>query len=125
MSRPLHHQIVARAREIITHPDRWVQAEYALAKNNAPVEPTDPLAYRFCAVGALRRAVHDIARGKDGLASRTQVALEAFIHRHHPGLEDDLEDVNDGHEGHATVLKLFDEYLAMEMSQTADTPTTG
>jgi hypothetical protein len=118
MSKPLHHQIVARAREIIADPGRWVQAEYALAKNDAPVDPTDPLAYRFCAVGAIRRVVHEIGRGDNGLASRIQVALEEFIHQHHPGLEDDLEDVNDGHEGHATVLKLFDEYLVFEMPET-------
>jgi hypothetical protein len=114
MSKSLHHQIVARARQIITDPDRWIQAEFARSKSCAPVEPTDPLAYRFCAVGALRRGAYESGTADDGLSSRVQVGVEEFIHQHHPGLEDDLESLNDGHDGHAAVLKVFDAFLARD-----------
>jgi hypothetical protein len=61
MSRPLHHQIVARAREIITDPERWTQCELAVRKDGRCAEPTAADAVAFCAVGALERAAHELS----------------------------------------------------------------
>jgi hypothetical protein len=111
MSKSLHHQVVTRAREIITDPHHWIAGEIARARDYSPVDPMDSQAYRFCAVGALRRAAHEIAQGDKRLADHVQLALEDFIHRHHPELDDDLEYLNDGGNGHASVLKLFHEFV--------------
>ena len=114
MSKSLHHQIVTRAREIITDPDRWMQGEFAVARDFSPADPTDAEAYRFCAVGALRRAANELASADRHLANHVQTALETFVHVRHPELEDDLEILNDEGNGHAQVLRVFDEFLAAE-----------
>jgi hypothetical protein len=113
MSKSLHHQVVTRAREIITDPHHWIRGAFAIAKDYSPIDPTDERAYRFCAVGALRRAAHEIARGEQRLADHVELALEDFIHRHHPEFDDDLERLNDVNDGHANVLKVFDEFVGV------------
>jgi hypothetical protein len=110
MSRPLHHQVVTRARQIITDSAHWQQGELASQRDYTPTDPTDGDAYRYCAVGAIRRAAFETAPGHQHLSSHVQVALENFIHNHHPEFEDSLEDFNDGVE-HTTVLALFDRFL--------------
>ena len=60
MSKPLHYQIVARARVIIEDGEHWTRDVLAVAKDGTIVEPTDATAERFCAVGALTRAVAEM-----------------------------------------------------------------
>src|SRR5215831_9691379 len=50
MAKTLHHQIVARAREIIADRDHWIQGQLALSGDGHPVDPTDERARRYCAV---------------------------------------------------------------------------
>jgi hypothetical protein len=115
MSQSLNYQIVARAREIIVEPEHWLQGELAIAADRMSVDPTDPRAERFCVVGALRRAAHEIAPAEKTLADRVQDAIETYVHLHHPALDDSLEDLNDDGD-HATVVRLFDEFLAADMT---------
>jgi hypothetical protein len=111
MSKSLDYQIVAMAREIIADPERWLHGELAGTADRRSVDPTDDEAYRFCAVGALRRAVHLIAPRQRMLADRIQLALEDYVMQHYPGLDESLESLND--EGdHALVMRIFDEFLA-------------
>ena len=114
MSKSLHHQVIARARDIITNPDRWMQGAFAAARDYTPTDPTDAEAYRYCAVGAIRRAAHELACADKHLANHVQSTLEMFVHVRHPELEDDLEVLNDRGDGHAQVLRVFDELLAAE-----------
>jgi len=81
----------------------------------------DARARRFCAVAALRRAAHELAPGQTSLADQLQVALEQMVHLRHPQLSDCLENLNDDGD-HATVLRLFDEFLASEVASRARTP---
>ena len=115
MAKTLHHQIVAGAREIIADRDRWIQGQLALSDDGHPVDPTDERARRFCAVAALRRASHELAPGQHNLADRVHNALEQMVHLKHPQLSDCLENLNDDGD-HATVLRLFDEFLASEVA---------
>jgi hypothetical protein len=111
MSKPLYHQIVTRARQLISDPARWTQGELAKRKNGLPIEPSDPDAYRFCAVGALTRAASDLTGdffAADALATEVHVALLSFAEI--PAGQT-LECINDFGEGHATILKIFDDYL--------------
>ena len=117
MSKALHLQIVARAREIISDPNRWTQDELALSKNGESALPADADAYRFCAVGALQRAAHELCGGHrlaTTLAHTIQDAIERCAKTlRNPNLEFSLENLNDEHGGHAAVLQLFDDYLAI------------
>jgi hypothetical protein len=115
MAKSLHHQIVARAREIISDRDRWIQGQLAVSDDACSVDPTDRRAQRFCAVAALRRAAHELAPGQNDLADRVQIMLEQSVHIQHPQVDDCLENINDDGD-HATVLRLFDEFLAAEVS---------
>ena len=56
MAKPLQHQIVARALEIISNEAHWTRASIARTADGWPCACLDPLAYKFCAVGALYRA---------------------------------------------------------------------
>ena len=78
MSKPLHYQIVARARAIIEDGEHWTRDVLAVAKDGTIVEPTDATAERFCAVGALTRAVAEMtanASNPDALASDVHLEL--------------------------------------------------
>jgi hypothetical protein len=111
MSKSLDYLIAARAREIIAKPECWLRGELAATVDRRSVDPIDDEAYRFCAVGALRRAVHAIAPGRSMLGDRIQLALEDYVLIHYPGLDESLESLND--EGdHPLVLRIFDEFLA-------------
>jgi len=115
MAKPLHHQIVARAREIISDRNRWVQGQLSVSDDGGCADPFDARARRFCAVAALRRAAHEVAPGQISLADQLQAALEQMVHLRHPQLSDCLENLNDDGD-HATVLRLFDEFLASEVA---------
>jgi Phage integrase, N-terminal SAM-like domain len=64
----------------------------------------------------VRRAAHEISRDSDSfavLADRVQAAIENFAKmRRDLKPQFSPEDLNDGQNGHAGVLKLFDDYLA-------------
>jgi hypothetical protein len=117
MSKTLDHHVVARAREIISDEQHWTQFDYAQLDTSDEADPADPRAVRFCAVGALRRAAFELSSDSESfavLAGRVQDGIESFAKtRGHPwNATFSLEDLNDGKNGHANVLKLFDEYQA-------------
>jgi hypothetical protein len=114
MSKSLHHHIVARARTIIEDEEHWTQDMLAVAKDGTVAEPTDDRAYRFCAVGALTRAAADLTgdiAGADILANHIHLAILRSIDMPAGAT---LEAINDGDEGHAAILKLFDDYLSVQ-----------
>jgi hypothetical protein len=109
------HLVAARARELISDPEHWLQGELAVSDDGRSVDPTDLRAHSFCAVAALRRAAHELAPRHHDLADRVQAALEQMVHLRHPQLSDCLENLNDDCD-HATVLRLFDGFLATEVA---------
>ena len=60
MAKSLHYQIALRARALIADPKHWTQFALARYRNGHEVEPESPRAYRFCAVGAIMRAAHEL-----------------------------------------------------------------
>jgi hypothetical protein len=111
MSKSLHQVVVSKAREIVADPDRWIQGELARRRDDSSAEPTDPLAYRFCAVGAIQHAAYQTAPRHRNLGSDALTAVEQFMHAHYPEVEDNLEDLNDA-QRQAVVLKVFDDFLS-------------
>jgi len=92
------------------------RVDYAQLANSDEADPADPLAVRFCAVRALRRAAFELSTDSDSFAAltdRVQEGIERFAKtRGHLKCSYSIEDLNDSESGHADVLKLFDEYLA-------------
>jgi hypothetical protein len=115
MSNTIDHHVVARAREMISDKKHCAQFDYAQLDSSDETDPADPLAVRFCAVGALRRAAFELSTDSEAFAvltDRVQGAIERFAKtRGHLKCNFSIEDLNDGESGHAGVLKLFDEYL--------------
>jgi hypothetical protein len=116
MSKPLDYQVVASAREMISDEQHWIQFDYAQLDNFDETDPADPLAVRFCAVGALRRAAFELSSDNVSFAAltdRVQDRIERFAKTSgHLKCKFSIEDLNDSDGGHADVIKLFDEYLA-------------
>ena len=100
MSKTLGHHVVARARELISDEKRWTQFEYAQLDSSDGADPADPLAVRFCAVGALRRAAHELSSDSESFAvltNRVQDDIESFAKtRGDLAGKFSLEDINDG-----------------------------
>lgn len=110
MPKSLHERVVARARELITRPESWVQFRFALTTDGRGVHPTDPDAAQFCAVGALIRASAEITgrvKGAEALAGRIEREVMRFAG------ESDWKQMTliSAWKGHFAVLTLFDMYL--------------
>ena len=64
MSKPLQHQIIARALEIISDELRWTRGAMARTADGSSCDCLDLLAERFCAIGALQRAAAELLGNK-------------------------------------------------------------
>src|SRR3954465_9572750 len=60
MAKPIQHQIVARALEIISDEAHWTLTWVARRADGSPCSCFDPWAARFCAIGALNRAAREL-----------------------------------------------------------------
>ena len=107
MAKPIQHQIVARALEIISDEEHWTRASIARTVDGWPCTCLDPLAYKFCAVGALYRAAVELVGGNwfEQVFKTEKYVLGA--NRQHVGLSY-INDVN----GRETVVAMFKVALA-------------
>ena len=60
MSKSLQHQVIFRALEIISNEGKWTEGALARDQHRRSCQATAPEAVRFCAVGALERAAHEL-----------------------------------------------------------------
>ena len=109
MSKPLQHQIIARALEIVSDEEHWTRASVARTADGRQCACFDPRAARFCAIGALNRAARELL-GVAGV--EPAYAAEAFVlaanGRHH----DSLSRINDT-DGHEVIVAMFEVALAL------------
>jgi len=105
MSKPLHVQIIPRARALIEDEDHWCRGGLARDKFGVSVLPTDSEARRRCAFGALIAAAHE-ATGD--MRQAYEFAILAMGSTRGAAA---LVTVNDT-EGHAAALALLDEAMA-------------
>jgi hypothetical protein len=108
MARPLQHQIVARALEIISNEEHWTRVWVARRADGRPCSCFDPWAARFCAIGALNRAAREIVgvAGVEHAYVAERFVLDANG-RHH----DSLPRINDN-DGHEVIVAMFKVALA-------------
>jgi hypothetical protein len=99
---------VARdARALIVHPDRWTTGSYARTAIGTKCAPDDPLATRWCALGASYLAL-------EGADPEVSDAVESALRRAVRELWGDGRPaaVND-EQGHAAVLKMYDRAIEL------------
>ena len=106
MARPLQIQIVEMARALIEDRDHWCRNHIALDAHGVSVFPTNPVAVKRCALGALIAAAYELTHDHDAAdklaydALRPHCSSSTLIH------------INDMR-GHAAALALFDGVIAM------------
>jgi len=108
MAKPIQHQIVARAIEIISDESKWTRCSMARMADGKVCACLDPAAASFCAVGALYRAAA-ILFGAGGFDRALE--LEEFVlaaNKSNVG----LQFINDT-EGRETVIAMFKVALAL------------
>jgi hypothetical protein len=110
MAKPLKHQVIAGALQLIVQQKNWTRGTIARSAGGVPCALLDPAAVRFCAVGALNRAAMQLT-GKEAHS----LARDAEIHvLKANGLADAwLPEINDI-EGHARIIALFERALVAE-----------
>ena len=112
MAKPLQHQIIARALEIISDESKWTRGSMARPADGTACACLDPLAVRFCALGALFRAAGELfgmgefALGQDGFAQA--VEAEKFLLAANNLGDDGIPRINDmyGREAVVAMLKV-------------------
>ena len=105
MARPLQKQIVERARAFIADEQHWCRGELARDVNGEEVCPTSASAVKWCALGAVTAAAHELTHDLD---AALDFAFKALRPQYGTAT---LVRVNDMR-GHAAVLALFDDVIA-------------
>ena len=101
MSKPLSQPIIERGRALIADENRWCRGALARDESGRQVDPTDAVARRWCAYGALVAAAFELV-GDLSQAHDLAVAAAREIHG-----SSSLINTNDTG-GHAAVLELFE-----------------
>lgn len=107
MSRALEKAVITRAKAILSNHNRWAIDVISTDKYGNRCSPHDPLAVKFCGLGALTRAAGELIKNR-GEARRFALCVAM-------GIEDTtkccIDDINDTVGRHA-VIALFDAALA-------------
>lgn len=103
MAKPLEHQVIARALELITDETNWSQGAWARTASGKPCPWIHPAARRFCALGALNRAAFELL-AVGGYELAMSAAKQVVSAR--GGSDAHLPEINDL-EGHVVVVALF------------------
>ena len=107
MAKPLLHQLIARALEIISDETKWTRCSMARMADGKVCASLDPAAASFCAVGALYRAAA-VLFGADGF-NRALEAEEFVLTSNKSNVG--LQIINDT-EGREAVIAMFEVALA-------------
>jgi hypothetical protein len=105
--RPNAVTVARAARALIAHPDRWTTRSYARTAIGTKCAPDDPLAARWCALGARHLA-------SEAVDPEVSDAVESALRRaaHELWADGGPATVNDRH-GHAAVLKMWDRAIEL------------
>ena len=105
MAKPLHSQIVVRARSLIANEQHWCRGHLAQTASGLSVSPISASAVKRCGLGAVIAAAYQLTQDYDAANDLAHKALCPLY-----GIST-LVRVNDMR-GHAAVLALFDEVIA-------------
>jgi len=102
MPKPLQHQIIARALEIISDESRWTRGSLARLADGKPCACLNPRAVSFCALGALNRAAGELL-ADNGLHHAAEAEHEVLAANNELN---GLPSINDT-DGRAVVIAMF------------------
>jgi hypothetical protein len=104
MARSLHHQLITRALELIENEAHWTRGAIARTASGDVCESDDPLAARFCAIGALSRAVYELKMPLNVFKTAEYILAANNCSN------DSLARINDTN-GYAAVVEMFNRAL--------------
>ena len=108
MTTTVQRQILINARALIADPAHWSSGMLARAADGGHVDPCDPSATNWCAVGAIHRAAYDLVGDRDqAIRIGNDVAKTICPRRWFFGGVEAINDIR----GHAAVLSVFDQAL--------------
>ena len=107
MSKPLNRPIIERARALIADESQWCRGALARDGSGRQVDPTDAMARRRCAYGALVAAAFELVSD----LSQAHDLADAAAREMHGGSS--MINVNDTM-GHAAVLALMEGGMAAD-----------
>jgi len=73
MAKSLQHQILGRALELVSDERSWTRHALARSASDDPCNVADPRAAKFCAIGAIKRAVLEIRGEVDHSLTKSAV----------------------------------------------------
>lgn len=105
--------VLTKARALIEDPKHWTQGALARARNGHVVEPTDPRAWRFCALGA----IDHIGNPFQGV----EKSAESYLYEAVKGRDAGVVSTNDGEaygaksraEAHLAILAIYDRAIEL------------
>ena len=100
-------EVLQKARDLIADESRWTHGYYAKDESGHDVEPNEPSACRWCALGAVYHVL-DLSEQETLSDPEAVRALDDAA-----GYYGSTVDVND-YEGHDAVLALYDRAIAAE-----------
>jgi hypothetical protein len=102
--------ILREARALIVDPEHWTQGHYAESFDGCEVPATDPMAFRFCPLGAVRRVVN-VSWGEE-CTEYADAEIELHVAAH--AVDSDFETIAELNDffhsdvGHRYVMQAFD-----------------
>jgi hypothetical protein len=111
MAKPLQHQIISRALDLIRDETNWTTIYVARTASGSPCSCMDERAVRFCAIGALARAAQELVGTDERIGVERAYQAEKFVLAANNRPYQTLPAIND-REGHAIIVALFKQALA-------------
>lgn len=110
MAHTIQHQVIARALELIADEANWTRGALARSRSGLVCSWDHAEAYRYCAIGALARAVADLF-DTSCEAGSTAMRAASYVLQANSRAGYVLAHIND-FEGHAAVVAMFERALA-------------
>jgi hypothetical protein len=108
MAKPLQHQIIARAVELIADETHWTRGALARDQRGTPCCWDSQKALKFCAMGALARAASDLLGSTTDAGSLAAATARQVLAAN--GVTRCVQQINDI-EGHAAVVRALQKAL--------------
>jgi hypothetical protein len=109
MAHTIQHQIITRALELISEETNWTRGALARNRSGLACSWDDAEAYRYCAIGALARAVADLF-GPSREVGSTAIRAASHVLMANGLVGASLPSINDVR-GHAAVVGMFKKAL--------------
>lgn len=102
-------EVLVKAKDLIADRRSWIQGTSAADHLGIPLAPEDPIACRFCSIGAIERVLSPLSP-RENYRLKEQTLNEIESHISSPHVIGKLWRFNDSHT-HEGVMALFDKSI--------------